>query len=47
MPNEEFVNYIMARASYIPWNDDAVHYVLDHHAMLNSIVRIFFYFIKF
>jgi hypothetical protein len=32
MPNEQFFSYIMARTSYIQWNDDDVHFVLEQHA---------------
>jgi len=31
-PNEQFFSYIMARISYIQWNDDDVHFVLDQQA---------------
>jgi len=27
-PNEQFFSYIMARSSYIWWDDDDVHFVL-------------------
>jgi hypothetical protein len=29
--NEQFVNYIKARTSYIQWNEDDVRFVLDQH----------------
>jgi hypothetical protein len=29
MPNEPFFSYIMERVSYIRWDDDHVHLVLD------------------
>ena len=28
-PNEQVFSYIMSRTSYIQWNDDDVHFVLD------------------
>jgi hypothetical protein len=28
----QLLSYIMARKSYIQWNDDDVHFVLDQHA---------------
>jgi len=31
MPNEQFLNYIMATTSYIQWNVDDVCFVLDVH----------------
>jgi hypothetical protein len=31
-PNEQFFSYIMARTSYIQWNDDDARFVLDQHA---------------
>ena len=34
-PNEQFFSCIMARASYIQWNDDVVCFVLDQHAKLD------------
>jgi hypothetical protein len=36
-PNEQFFSYIMARTSYIQWNDDDddVQFVLDQHAELD------------
>ena len=34
MPNEQFFSYIMARTSYIWWDDD-VRFVLDQHAYLD------------
>ena len=30
--NESFFSYIMARTSYILWNDGDVRFVLDQHA---------------
>ena len=32
MPNEQFLSYIMARTSYIRWDDDDVHFVQEQHA---------------
>ena len=32
---EQFFSYIMARTSYIQWNDDDVRFVLDQHAELD------------
>ena len=32
MPNQQFFNYIMARTSYFPWDDDEVHFFLDQQA---------------
>jgi hypothetical protein len=29
MLNEQFFSYIMARTSYIQWNDDVVHFEVD------------------
>jgi hypothetical protein len=34
-PNEQFFSYIMARKSYIQWDDDDVRSVLDQHAELD------------
>ena len=31
-PNEQFYSYIMARTSYIQWNDGDVGFVLDQHS---------------
>jgi hypothetical protein len=33
--NEQFFSYIMARTSYIQWNDDDVCFLLDLHAYLD------------
>ena len=35
MPNEQFVSYVMARTSYIQWNDGDILFVLDQHAELD------------
>jgi hypothetical protein len=35
MPNEQFFSHIMARTSYIQWNDDDICFVLDQHADLD------------
>ena len=35
MPNEQFFSYIMARTSYIRWDDNDVLFVLDQHAKLD------------
>jgi transposase len=35
MPNEQFFSYVMARTSYIQWNDDDVRCVLDQHTELD------------
>jgi hypothetical protein len=32
VPNEQFFSHIMARASYIKWDDDVVRFVFDQHA---------------
>ena len=32
MPKEQLFKYIMARTSYIQWNDVDVRFVLDQHA---------------
>jgi hypothetical protein len=29
------LSYIMARTSYIQWNDDDVHFILDQHVELD------------
>jgi hypothetical protein len=34
-PNEQFIRYIMTRTSYIRWDDDDIHFLLDHHAYLD------------
>jgi hypothetical protein len=34
-PNETFFSYIMARTSYIRWDDDNICFVLDQHALLD------------
>ena len=33
--NEQFFRYIVARTSYIQWDDDDVHFLLDQHAWLD------------
>jgi hypothetical protein len=33
-PNEQCFSYIMARESYIQWNNNDAHFVLDQHAKL-------------
>ena len=33
--NEQFFIYVIARTSYIQWNDDDVRFVLDQHAELD------------
>jgi len=38
MPNEQFFSYIMARTSFIQWNDVDVRFVLDQHAELDFLV---------
>ena len=35
MPIEQFFFYIIIRTSYIWWNDNDVHFVLDQHAQLD------------
>jgi len=35
MPNEQLFSYILARTSYIQWNDGDVRFVLDQHAELD------------
>ena len=37
-PNEQFFSYIMARTSYIQWNDGDVRSVLDQHAELDFYI---------
>ena len=34
-PNEQFFSYIIARASYIRWDDEVVRCVLDQYAQLD------------
>jgi hypothetical protein len=31
-PDEQFFSYIMARTSYIWWDDNDVHFMLDQHS---------------
>jgi hypothetical protein len=35
MPNMQFFSYIMVRTSYIQWDDNDIHFVLDKHALLD------------
>jgi hypothetical protein len=35
--NELLLNYIMAKRSYFPWNDDDVLFVLDQHAKVRFL----------
>jgi hypothetical protein len=35
MPNEKLFSYIMAKTSYIQWDDHDVHFVLDQHNELD------------
>jgi hypothetical protein len=35
MPSEQFSSYFMVKISYIQWDDDDVHFVLDQHAELD------------
>ena len=39
MPNKQSVSYIMARTSYIGWDDNDVHCVLDQHAQLSLFLK--------
>jgi hypothetical protein len=39
-PNEQFFSHIMARASYIKWDDDVVRFVLDQHAYISIFVML-------
>jgi hypothetical protein len=32
MPTQQFFNYIMAKTSYIRWDDDDIFFVLDQQA---------------
>ena len=32
MPNEQYFSYIMARTSYIWWDDNTLCFVLEQHA---------------
>ena len=35
-PNEQYLGYyIMARTSYIPWDDNDSRFILDQHALLD------------
>ena len=34
-PNEQLISYIMARTSYLRWDDHDVCFVLDQHAELH------------
>ena len=35
MPKEEFFSYYKVTTSYMRWDDDDVHFVLDTHAWLD------------
>jgi hypothetical protein len=37
MPNKTLFSYIMARISYIRWDDNDVRFVLDQHAELDFL----------
>ena len=39
MPNEQMFSYIMARTSYIRWDDNNLCFVLDQ-TCLNSIILV-------
>jgi hypothetical protein len=30
--SEQFVSYVIVKTSYIQWNDDDVHFILDQQA---------------
>jgi hypothetical protein len=34
-PNEQYISYIMARTSYIWWDDDDAHFILALHTELD------------
>ena len=36
-PNEKIFSYVMASTSYIWWEYDNVHFILDQHAWLHFI----------